>query len=67
MNARRILAGAAVAAVVLWPAPRAAHTPADCARALGISYSVEQGATEHLNAFGLCLETVGPVGPVGPM
>lgn len=56
MNILRILCAAAVAAVVLIPAPRAVSTPAECAAALGVSYSVEQGATEELTAFGVCLE-----------
>jgi hypothetical protein len=48
---RRLLAGAAllVALVGHWEAD-----PARCARALGIEWTLEDGATERLDAFGRC-------------
>lgn len=55
----RIITGiiaSCLAIAILGPCePTPTHTPSACARRLGISWSVEEGATEQLDAFQDCV------------
>ncbi len=49
---KRFLLASVMLLALFAPAP---PTPASCARELGISWSAEEGSTEQLDAFQLCL------------
>ncbi len=49
---KRLLASLALVAALT--GPTGALTPSQCAKALGITYSAQDGATERLDAFQAC-------------